>query len=92
MVRRFFGFSESQSENKSENGSKETPLAAMGFMQTCATDAIAAARQARKNAPANAPYIQDIVASAVIHKELVLRDTAFFKGCHCILPERRTIR
>jgi hypothetical protein len=69
-----------QSEAAWKKAHKETPVEVMSFMQTCADDAITAAQQARKKAPSNAPYIQDMVASAVIHKQLVLRDIAFLKA------------
>jgi hypothetical protein len=72
------GLSQAQAAWKKER--KETPVEVMDLMRTCADQAIAAARQARRKAPANAPYIQDIVASAVIHKQLVLRDVAFLKA------------
>ena len=49
-------------------------------MQTCADEAIAAILRAREKAPARALYLQDIVASAVIHREMVRRDVAFLQA------------
>jgi hypothetical protein len=62
------------------NAGKKTPPDVIALMQACAADAIAAVERARAKAPAGAPYLQDIVASAVIHQELVRRDTAFIRA------------
>ena len=59
---------------------KKTPLDVNNLMQACADEAIAAILRARQKSPAGAPYLQDIVASAVIHKQLVLRDAAFLQA------------
>ncbi len=59
---------------------KKTPLDVIALMRERATGAIASIQRARAAAPANAPYIQDIVASAVIHQELVERDIAFLQA------------
>jgi hypothetical protein len=59
---------------------KKTPLDVIALMQSCADEAVAAMVRARQKAPANAPYLQDIVASAVIHQELVRRDSAFIRA------------
>lgn len=69
-----------KSETKWQAQRKETPDEVMSLMLNCADDAITAAEHFREETPANAPYVQDIVASAVIHKELVLRDVAFLKA------------
>jgi hypothetical protein len=59
---------------------RKTPRDVIDLMQRCADQAIAAVLRARQKAPMHAPYLQDIVASAVIHKELVLRDVAFLEA------------
>ena len=72
------GLQQKEAEWKSTH--KETPVEVIDFMLACADEAIVAAQQFRQHAPANAPYLQDIVASAVIHKQLVLRDVAFLRA------------
>jgi len=59
---------------------KKTPYDVIDLMLGSADDAVKAMVAARKKAPANAPFIQDLVASSVIHKEMVLRDVAFIKA------------
>jgi hypothetical protein len=59
---------------------KKTPLDVIRSMQVCGDEAIAAVLRARQKAPAAAPYMQDIVASAVIHQQLVRRDVAFLQA------------
>lgn len=63
---------------KREN--KKTPYDVMNLMLKSADEAVAAMLDARKKAPAQAPFLRDIVASAVIHKEMVLRNVAFLKA------------
>ncbi len=62
---------------------KKTPDEAISLMLSCADEAVNSAVAACKKAPAHAPYLQDMVASAVIHKEMVLRDVAFLKAAIC---------
>jgi dienelactone hydrolase len=66
---------------RKENSSQlKTPLAVIALMQRCADEAVAAVLRARSAAPRGAPYMKDMVASAVIHRELVQRDSAFIKA------------
>lgn len=69
-----------RTETEWKRTGKKTPLDVIALMRTRADDAVAAMVRARRNAPANAPYLQDIVASAVIHQQLVLRDEAFIRA------------
>ncbi|MCL2649626.1 MAG: hypothetical protein FWD60_01210 [Candidatus Azobacteroides sp.] len=59
---------------------KQTPVQMMETMKNSAEQAIDAALKARQLAPANAPYMKDIVASAYIHQQLVLRQEAFLNA------------
>ena len=59
---------------------RKTPPEVIALMQACADEALAAVVSARQKSPATAPYLRDIVASAVIHKELVRRDAAFIRA------------
>ncbi len=54
-----------------------TPNEAMEIMTRSAEDAVKAALEARNAAPKNAPHMQELVASAIIHQQLVKRDNAF---------------
>jgi len=69
------GNAEAQSAWKAAG--KKTPPDVITLMERCADEAVAAAQRARAKAPPNAPFLEDIVASAVIHQELVRRDVAF---------------
>lgn len=66
---------------KAEQGWKSekriTPIEAMQSMKVIAENAVIAVLEARRLAPKNAPHLQEIVASAVIHQQLVNRDNAF---------------
>jgi hypothetical protein len=57
-----------------------TPMEAMQSMKANAEDAVVAALQARVSAPKNAPHLKELVASAVIHQQLVNRDNAFLQS------------
>ncbi len=59
---------------------RKTPLDVIALMQSCADEAVAAMERVKGQCPASAPYLKDIVASAVIHQQLVLRDTAFIRA------------
>jgi len=59
---------------------QQTPVQIMETMENSAKQAIDAALKAREQAPAKAPYIKDIVASAYIHQQLVLRQVAFLNA------------
>ncbi len=59
---------------------RHTPVEAMQMMSNYANEAVTAAQEARTLAPGNAPHIQELVASAVIHQQLVNRDNAFLQS------------
>jgi len=59
---------------------KKTPIEMIAHMRQLADDAVAAATELRAKSPKNAPYLRDVVASPFIHRELVLRDTAFLES------------
>lgn len=69
------------SKLKSQTGpDARTPVELIADMRRLADDSVAAALEFRARAPKNAPYLRDIVASAFIHRQLVLRDTAFLEA------------
>ena len=59
---------------------RKTPEDVIRLMQASADEAVAAILRARQKSPANAPYLRDIVASAMIHLELTRRDVAFLRA------------
>lgn len=59
---------------------RKTPPEVMSLLQASGEEAVNAAVRARQKAPPRAPYIQDMVASAVIHQQLVWRDVAFIRA------------
>jgi hypothetical protein len=59
---------------------RKTPLEVIQVMEQSANLALTAAGNAARKAPSKAPFLRDIVASAVIHEELVRRDVAFLKA------------
>lgn len=71
-------FAKKQAEWKAQN--RTTPIEAMAQMRRYAEDAVAAALEARRLAPKNAPHLKELVASAIIHQQLVQRDNAFLQS------------
>ena len=63
----------------SEEG-KLTPVDVIDLMDREADTAIAAILDARRKAPENAPYMQDLVASSFVHKVLVDRNSAYIRS------------
>lgn len=59
---------------------QKTPLDVIQEMDAAADQAVAAILRARAKAPAHAPFLQDIVASAYLHREMVSRDIAFIRA------------
>jgi len=59
---------------------KKGPPEVMTLMLAAADQAEAAVQKARTEAPPGAPFMQDLVASAYIHREMVLRDVAFLRA------------
>jgi hypothetical protein len=69
-----------RAEQKWRNEQRLTPIEAMQLMKKNAEDAVAAAFDARSLAPKNAPHLKELVASAIIHQQLVNRDNAFLQS------------
>lgn len=69
-----------KAEQKWKREQRLTPVEVMQMMKKNAEDAVAAALEARKLAPKNAPHIKELVASAIIHQQLVNRDIAFLQS------------
>jgi len=69
-----------KAEQKWRKDQRIAPFDAMLLMQKNAEDAVKAALEARSLAPINAPHIKELVASAVIHQQLVNRDIAFLQS------------
>lgn len=67
-------------EQKWKREQRLTPIDVMQLMKKHAEDAVAAALEAGRLAPKNAPHIKELVASAVIHLQLVNRDIAFLQS------------
>ncbi|AWI09715.1 hypothetical protein [Ereboglobus luteus] len=66
---------------KSDTGpDARTPVELIAEMRRHADDSVTAALEFRAKAPAKAPYLRDLVASAFIHQQLVARDTAFLEA------------
>ncbi|WEK21379.1 MAG: hypothetical protein P0Y49_09520 [Candidatus Pedobacter colombiensis] len=63
-----------------KKNNRKTPYEAMAQMEQDAKLAVSAALEGQKQAPKNAPHLQEIIASAVIHQQLVNRDNAFLKS------------
>lgn len=59
---------------------KQTPEDVVALMLAAGENGIEAAKRFRAKAPADAPYLKDIFASAVIHEALVRRDAAFVRA------------
>lgn len=57
-----------------------TPLDVLQEMKACADRAVAAAEKARAAAPKNAPYLNDIIASAYLHRTLCERNAALVEA------------
>jgi hypothetical protein len=69
-----------KAEERWKKEQRLTPLEAMQRMNKNAEDAVAAALDARRFAPKNTPHLKELVASAVIHQQLVNRDNAFLQS------------
>lgn len=69
-----------QAEQKWKAAGRLTPVEAMLQMKKNAEDAVVAALQAGKLAPKNAPHLKELIASAIIHEQLVNRDNAFLQS------------
>ncbi len=63
-----------------KSNGQQAPVQIMDAMKVNAQEAIDAILKARKSAPKNSPYMKDIVASAFIHQQLVLRENAFLNA------------
>ncbi|HEX7903965.1 MAG TPA: hypothetical protein VF487_08815, partial [Chitinophagaceae bacterium] len=59
---------------------RSTPVEEMDLMTDAAEKAVEAMLEARKSARENAPHMQELVASAIIHLQLVKRDNAFLQS------------
>ncbi|HEX7845710.1 MAG TPA: hypothetical protein VF476_07880, partial [Chitinophagaceae bacterium] len=71
-------FKKAQTDWKAQH--RYTPLEAIEQMNNYADEAVANAIEARDKAPSDAPHMQELVASAIIHQQLVKRDNAFLQS------------